>query len=513
MGTPPQLTCCTEYSHEGNGNCAADAYIFGVAFSPDGKFLATGADNGTVKLWSFDGKALTATSTVLTAPGVSLYGYVAFSPDGKYLAVGADGEVDVYNVGTWTAVTPTLTITDATWGVGFAADSKHVITMDDATVYVHTVGVAAPLATRAINLDGVEALAVSSVVGAGGQAIVVAGDAVANGTGRAAAEVFQLSSQGTLTSGVTLSISSGVSGDNELYSAAVAPDGTSLALGDYDAQVWFAGIPSANATIPATTPSITIDANNYQIVYGVAYSPNNARYLAVAGGLTQSNRPGTVTIWDVGAKSTYASYSGVRSQPLSVTFSPSGNAIVVGEGGCGRVLLCTNWTARSGPAGRGQRQRLVAERAGAFLLHQADTLGVPGDERRMMSLRAAQTQAGERSGRDRHLVGHGFDLPFRVGPLALGVPLRVGGRVDERLRPFRADGQPIRPLVDDRDRWVVRRLLEHVARAIVDLLLLERHARRLADSPSSRSFHRGALPELDIRPRLRSTLRSRPHRR
>ena len=79
-----------------------------------------------------------------------------------------------------------------------------------------------------------------------------------------------------------------------------------------------------------------------QIVYGVAYSPNNARYLAVAGGLTQSNRPGTVTIWDVGAKSTYASYSGVRSQPLSVTFSPSGNAIVVGEGGCGRVLLCTN---------------------------------------------------------------------------------------------------------------------------------------------------------------------------
>ena len=342
VGSPPQLTCCTEYSHEGNDNCGADASIYGVAFSPDGKLLATGGDNGTVKIWSFDGKALTATSTVLTAPGVYLYGYVAFSPDGKYLAVGADGEVDVYNVGTWTAVTPALTITDATWGVGFATDSKHVITMDDSTVYVHTVGVAAPLATKAIDLDGVEALAISSVVGAGGQAIVVAGDALANGTGRAAAEVFRLSSQGALTDGVTLSIASGVSGDNELYSAAVAPDGTSLALGDYDSQVWFSGIPSANATIPATTPNVTIDANNYQIVYGVAYSPNNARYVAVAGGLTQNNRPGTVTIWDVAAKSTYASYSAVKSQPLSVTFSPAGNAIVVGEGGCGRVLLCTN---------------------------------------------------------------------------------------------------------------------------------------------------------------------------
>jgi hypothetical protein len=32
----------------------------------------------------------------------------------------------------------------------------------------------------------------------------------------------------------------------------------------------------------------------------------------------------------------------VSQQPIAVTFSPSGNAVVVGEYDCGKVLLCTN---------------------------------------------------------------------------------------------------------------------------------------------------------------------------
>jgi WD domain, G-beta repeat len=341
VGTPPQLTCCTEYSHEGNDDCGADVTVQGVAFSPDGRYLVTGGTDGTVKIWSFDGKTLTATATTLTAPGSFSYGYVAISPDGKYLAVGGDGEIAIYNVGTWTAVAPVLQISDAVWGLAFAPDSQHVITMDDETVYVHAVGTATALSTRTIDIYGPEILTASPVSGANGPVIVVAGaDLDTSDDFVAEAEVYTWSSQGGISTPVRVLTSSAFD-DNELYSAAVSPDGASLALGDYYSQIWLAGIPTSNVTISAAA-SLTVDPTNYPEVAGLAYSPKNARYLAVAGGVTETDAPGVVSIWDVTSKSSYASYSGASSQPFTVAFSPSGNAIVVGEAGCGRVLLCTN---------------------------------------------------------------------------------------------------------------------------------------------------------------------------
>ena len=61
-----------------------------VAFSPDAKFLATGSQDGTVKLWSTAGRELIQTFPVT---GNAVWS-VAFTPDGKNLLIGYDKGVE-----------------------------------------------------------------------------------------------------------------------------------------------------------------------------------------------------------------------------------------------------------------------------------------------------------------------------------------------------------------------------------------------------------------------------------
>ncbi len=78
-----------------------------VAVSPDGKTLASGGDDSTIRFWDVaSGKER---NTIQVADGAEWIGSLAFSPDGKAAASGGSGSgantVKLWDIGTRKAVT------------------------------------------------------------------------------------------------------------------------------------------------------------------------------------------------------------------------------------------------------------------------------------------------------------------------------------------------------------------------------------------------------------------------
>jgi WD40 repeat protein len=81
---------------------ASSSAILAIAFSPDGKLLATSDETGTVKVWNVTTKKSVGAAMHSTGTPATLgIGGLAFSPDGTTLAAADnDGSVQLWNIST-----------------------------------------------------------------------------------------------------------------------------------------------------------------------------------------------------------------------------------------------------------------------------------------------------------------------------------------------------------------------------------------------------------------------------
>ncbi|QLE56224.1 trypsin-like peptidase domain-containing protein [Nostoc sp. TCL26-01] len=270
-------------------------WVKSVAISPDGRTLASGSYDNTIKIWN-----IATGEEIRTLNGHSYDVWsVAISPDGRTLASGSnDRTIKIWNIATGEEIRTLKGHSDWVWSVAISLDGRTLASGSrDETIKIWNIATGQEIRTLKGVFSWVRSVAISPD-----------GRTLASGSDDRTIKIWNIATGQEIR---TLNSHSG-----SVYSVAISPDGRTLASGSSDKTIKIWNI--------ATGQEIRTLNGHSNWVNSVAFSPDGRT-------LASGSNDKTIKIWNVVTGQEIRTLNGHSDSVRSVAFSPDGRTLASGS--------------------------------------------------------------------------------------------------------------------------------------------------------------------------------------